>query len=198
MDCELRYDTHIMSVARQTSRRVSALRRVTGSLDSRGILTLYKAQIRPCMKCGALTCMSSAPTHTRRLDAVQRRALRLLGCDEELAARITSLEHRRDVSALVVCHKTQVQHTPHFTHLCLPPHPGQRMTRQAGAGSQQVLVTLSRSSQHQRTFNARAARLWNHFTQATPDVTRLSTHQAKVAANVWRGARPTPLVCEIK
>ncbi|MPC84609.1 hypothetical protein E2C01_079353 [Portunus trituberculatus] len=41
IDRELRYDTHITSVARQTSQRVSALRRVAGSLDPRGNLTLY-------------------------------------------------------------------------------------------------------------------------------------------------------------
>ncbi|XP_050714148.1 uncharacterized protein LOC126997138 [Eriocheir sinensis] len=79
IDQELRYDQHIATVARQTSQRVSALRRVAGSLDPRGILTLYKAQIRPCMEYGALSWMSSAVTHTRRLDAVQRRVLRLLG-----------------------------------------------------------------------------------------------------------------------
>ncbi|MPC51602.1 hypothetical protein E2C01_045451 [Portunus trituberculatus] len=37
---ELRYDTHITSVARQISQRVSALRRVAGCLDPRGIFTL--------------------------------------------------------------------------------------------------------------------------------------------------------------
>ncbi|MPC71367.1 hypothetical protein E2C01_065644 [Portunus trituberculatus] len=46
IDHELRYDTYITSVARQTSQRVSSLRRVAGCLDPRAILTLYKAQIR--------------------------------------------------------------------------------------------------------------------------------------------------------
>ena len=194
MDRELRYDTHITSVARQTSQRVSALRRVAGSLDSRGILNLYKAQIRPCMEYGALTWMSSAHTHTSRLDAVQRRALRLLGEDDENAASITSLEHRRDVATLTVCQKAQVLHTPHLTSLSLPPHPPGRMTRQAAGCDLQVQVPLSRSSQHQRTFIGRAARLWNNFTVATPGVMDLSTQQTKVAANVWRSALPARLV----
>ena len=194
MDRELRYDTHITSVARQTSQRVSALRRVAGSLDSRGILNLYKAQIRPCMEYGALTWMSSAHTHTSRLDAVQRRALRLLGEDHDDAASITSLEHRRDVATLTVCQKAQVLHTPHLTSLSLPPHPPGRMTRQAAGCDLQVQVPLSRSSQHQRTFSGRAARLWNNFTVATPGVMDLSTQQTKVAANVWRSALPARLV----
>ena len=194
IDRELRYDQHITTVARRTSQRVSALRRVAGSLDSRGILTLYKAQIRPCMEYGALAWMSGAATHTRRLDAVQRRALRLLGEEAEIPASMTSLEHRRDVSALTVCHKTQVLSTPHLTQLCLPLHPAHRTTRQAQAGHHRVIVPLSHSSQHQRTYKARVARLWNGFTRATPDVSRMSTHQAKRAANTWRGTLPSPLV----
>ncbi len=46
IDHQLRFQQHIEAVARQASRRVSALRRVAGNLDSRGILTLYKSQIR--------------------------------------------------------------------------------------------------------------------------------------------------------
>ena len=83
----------VLGVARQTSQRVSAFRRVAGSLDSRGILILYKAHIRPCMEYGALAWMSRAAIHTRRLDAVQRRALLLLGGEAEIPGNMTSLEH---------------------------------------------------------------------------------------------------------
>ncbi|XP_050714130.1 uncharacterized protein LOC126997114 [Eriocheir sinensis] len=187
IDRELRYDQHIATVARQTSQRVSALRRVAGSLDPRGILTLYKAQIRPCMEYGALSWMSSAVTHARRLDAVQRRALRLLEDEVEIPASITS-------ATLAVCHKTQVLHTPHLSRLCLTPHLAHRATRQVAAGSQRVTVPHSHTSQHQRTCKARAARPWNGFTEATPDLERVSTHQAKAAANIWRGTLPTPFL----
>ncbi|MPC71368.1 hypothetical protein E2C01_065645 [Portunus trituberculatus] len=69
--------------------------------------------------------MSSAPTHTRRLDAVKRRALCLLGEDEEIAASITSL----DVVTLTVCHKAWVQNT---LRLSLPPQSPGKITRQEG------------------------------------------------------------------
>ncbi|MPC66280.1 hypothetical protein E2C01_060427 [Portunus trituberculatus] len=131
---ELRYGTHITSVALQTSQRKSALHWVVGSLDLWGILTLYRAQICHCMEYGALTWMSSTTTHTRHLDAVKRHALHLLGKDKEITASIMSLEHRRDVATLMACHKAWVQHTPHLTCLSLPPYSLRRMTRQAGAG----------------------------------------------------------------
>ena len=146
------------------------------------------------MEYGALAWVSGAATHTRRLDAVQRRALRLLGEEAEIPSSITSLKHRRDVSALTVCHKTQVLRTPHLTQLCLPLHPAHRTTRQAAAGNQRVVVPLSHTSQHQRTYMARAARLWNGFTEATPDVPHMSNQQAKMAANTWRGTLPTPFL----
>ncbi|XP_050687365.1 uncharacterized protein LOC126980953 isoform X2 [Eriocheir sinensis] len=137
VDQSLRFDLHIRAVARQASLRVSALRRVAGSLDPRGILTLFKAQIRPYLEYGALCWMASAATHMLRLDAVQRRALRLVEASEHLeeeSATVPSLEHRRDVSALVVCHKAQVQGVPHLSRLRLPPRAAQRFTRTTLSG----------------------------------------------------------------
>ena len=197
-DCELRFDHHVAAVAHQTSQRVSALRRVASSLDAQGILTLYKAQIRPCMEYGALSWMSSAATHTRRLDAVQRRALRLLETDletdVETELNVTSLEHRRDVSVLVVCHKAQVEEVAHLSQLCLPPRAAPRSTRQAEAGNQSVEVPFSHTSQHQRTYEARGARLWSNFAAATPGLPGMTRNQTKLAANRWRGMQPSPLL----
>ncbi len=74
--------------------------------------------------------------------------------EAEIAASVTSLEHRRDVAALTFCHKTQVLHTPHLTRLYLPSHHAQRVTRQAAAG-RRVMVPRSHTPQHQRTYKAR-------------------------------------------
>ncbi|MPC59696.1 hypothetical protein E2C01_053723 [Portunus trituberculatus] len=100
VDCGLRFDRHVADVVHQASLCVSALRRMAGGLVSHGVLTLYKAQIRPCREYSALSWMSSDATHLQRLDNVQRRALWL-----EQQTGITSLEHRRDVSTLMVHHK---------------------------------------------------------------------------------------------
>ena len=141
------------------------------------------------MEYGALKWMSSTPTHTRRLDVVQRSVLRLLGKDEEITTSITSLDRWRDVATLMVCHKAWAQHTPHLTYLSLPPHP-----RRAGAGDHQMLVFFSTSSQHQRPFKARAARPWNLFIVTTTPVAGISARQTKVAANDWRGRTSRPSI----
>ena len=201
VDRGLRFNHHVTAVARQASLRVSALRRVAGSLNPRGILTLYRAQIRPYLEYGALSWMSSAATHMQRLDAVERRALRLAEAGDHLEEQlpsppVTSLEHRRDVGALVVCHKTQVQRVSHLGRLRLPPRTTQRCTRTTSLSDQHVEVPRSQTRQHQRTYTARSSRLWNMFTAATPQVLNMSTHQVKLAAHNWRKTLPTPLVLQ--
>ncbi|MPC51428.1 putative protein in type-1 retrotransposable element R1DM [Portunus trituberculatus] len=131
VDRSLRFDHHIAGIARQTSLRVSALRRMADTLDPRGTLTLHKALIRPCMEYGALSWMSSAAVHMQRLDDVQRQTLRLVTTEEEEQhpAPLTSLEHRRDVSALVVSH---------LIPLRLQPHTAQRCTRDAARSDELV------------------------------------------------------------
>ncbi|KAG0723849.1 hypothetical protein GWK47_041839 [Chionoecetes opilio] len=184
VDRGLSFDHHVAAAVHQVSLRVSVLRRVAGSLDSRGILTLYKAQIRPCMEYGALSWMSSAATYLQRLDAE----------DQHSSPGVTSLEHRRDVSALVVCNKVQVQEVPHLSSLRFPPRAVQRWSRTTPLSDVLVKVPLSHSSQHQRTYTARTSRLWNMFASATPDVQNMSTHQVKMAARRWRETQTSPLV----
>ena len=76
------------------------------------------------MEYSTLSWMSNAATHLQRLNAVQRRALPLIGRDgqqQEEQTGVTLLEHRWDVSALVVQHKAQVLEVPHLNPLRLPP-----------------------------------------------------------------------------
>ncbi|MPC60865.1 hypothetical protein E2C01_054924 [Portunus trituberculatus] len=173
--------------ALEASQHVSDLRRMARSLDFQGILTLYKAQIRHCMEYSALSWISSAATHLQRLDAVQPRALRLLERDrqqQEEQTGVTSLGHRRNVSALVVQHKDQVLEVPHLSVLRLPPRGVRRETRTTTSSDMLVQVPRSHSRQHQRSYTTGTARLWNSFTAATSDTQTMSTQQVKVAAHM--------------
>ncbi|XP_045129291.1 uncharacterized protein LOC123515009 [Portunus trituberculatus] len=198
LDRGLRFDRHLKHVAHQASLRVTALRRVAQHLDKRGIQLLYKAQVRPYLEYGTLTWMSSAATHLQRLERVERRVLRLLEDDNlqppTQAAPLDPLEHRRDVAALVVFHKTQIQEVSHLARLRLPPRDAVRDTRTVLSSLEQVKVPRSRASQHQRTFVSRVSRLWNIFTATVPSVREMSTQRVKVAAHRWRGTLPTPLL----
>nr|CAH7724414.1 unnamed protein product [Callosobruchus chinensis] len=59
------------------------------------LLTLYKAQIRPSLElCTHIWGAADAPTTLSILDAVQRRAIRLIS-DSALTCYIQPLSHRR-------------------------------------------------------------------------------------------------------
>ncbi|KAG0716298.1 hypothetical protein GWK47_010007 [Chionoecetes opilio] len=201
VDRELRFDGHIKHIAKKASHRVSALRRVARFLDRGGKLLLYKAQIRPYLEYAALSWMSCAASHTRRLDSIQRRALRLVDAADppdppalfEPVSPLDSLEHRRDVAALVVFHKAQVQGVPHLAGLRQPPRVATRSTRTVLTSGDAVEVPRSRASQHQRTFVGRVSRMWNIFTAAVPHIQEMNTQSVKLAANRWRLLKPTPL-----
>ncbi|KAG0730469.1 hypothetical protein GWK47_028209 [Chionoecetes opilio] len=198
VDRELRFDGHMKHIAKKASHRVSALRRVASFLDSGGKLLLYKAQIRPYLEYTALSWMSCAASHTRRLDSIQRRALRLVDATDppdppdppaqfEPVSPLDSLEHRRDV------HKAQVQGVPHLAGLRQPPRVATRNTRTVLTSGDAVEVPHSRASQHQRTFVGRVSRMWNIFTAAVPHTQEMNTQSVKLAANRWRLLKPTPL-----
>ena len=119
---------------------MSTLRRLTGSLDSRGILTVQGTDLSMyriwCL------CLDVWSRHLH-LDMVQGQAFCLLGEKAEIPASIMFLKHCWDVSALTVCHKAQVLCTPYTIQLCLLPHPAHRTMQQALTGHQSVVVPLS-------------------------------------------------------
>ncbi len=166
-------------------------------LDRRGRLLLYKAQIRPYLEYAALSWMSYVATHISKFDGIQRRALRLVeaaGAPAHPEAPVDTLEHRRDVAALVVFHKAQVQGVPHLAGLRLPTRVTSRDTRTVLSSGDSVEVPRSRSSQHQRTFWGRVSRLWNVFASSIPHIRGTDTQDLKLAAHHWRGSFPTPLL----
>ncbi len=197
MDQGLWFDCHIKHIALKASHRVSSLRKVASLLDRRGRLLLYKAQILLYLEYAALSWMSCASTHISKLDSIQRRALRLVeaaGAPAHPEAPVDTLEHRRDVAALVVFHKAQVQGVPHLAGLRLPPRVTSRDTRTVLSSGDSVEVPRSRSSQHQRTFWGRVSRLWNVFASSVPHIRGMDTQDVKLAAHHWRGSFPTPLL----
>ncbi|KAG0723115.1 hypothetical protein GWK47_043250 [Chionoecetes opilio] len=146
--------------------------------------------------------MSCAASHTRRLDSIQRRALRVVDAADppaqpEPVSPLDSLEHRRDVAALVVFYKAQVQGVPHLAGLRQPSRIATQSTRTVLTSSDAVEVLRSRASQHQRTFVGRVSRMWNIFTAAVPHIQEMNTQSVKLAANRLRLSKPTPLTLVI-
>ena len=210
VDSKLNFSSHLESVARKASLRVTLLRRVRHLLDADGLTKLYKAQVRPIMEYSPLAWMSSAQGHLSLLDKVQRRAERLIQEASDNQQRghhpgrqlqahhdlqhdtphtpLDSLEHRRRVGALTVLHKAQVQLTPHLAALRVPWRRSERTTR-AVVSDLLLEVPRTRSVGCQRAFTCATAALWNNFTAAV-DVAHMTTHQVKLAAHRWLRTHP--------
>nr|CAH7759376.1 unnamed protein product [Callosobruchus chinensis] len=85
------------------SSRATAAGKKLGYLFSPfNLLTLYKAQIRPSLEYCSHICGAATPTTLSVLDAVQRRAIQLIG-DLALTCHLQLLSHRRGV-LLVTSH----------------------------------------------------------------------------------------------
>ncbi|KAG0710273.1 hypothetical protein GWK47_002537 [Chionoecetes opilio] len=146
--------------------------------------------------------MSCAASHTRRLDSIQRQALRLVDAADtpvqpEPASPLDSLEHRRDVAELVVFHKAQVQGVPHMAGLRQLLKVFERSTLTVFTSGDAVEVLRCRASQHQCTCVGRFSRKWNIFTAAVPHIWEMNTQSVKLAANQWRLSKSTPLMLVI-
>ncbi|MPC62563.1 hypothetical protein E2C01_056648 [Portunus trituberculatus] len=94
----------------------------------------------------------------------------------------------------VVQHKARGLEVPHLNSLRLLPQAVRRETRTTTSSDMLVQVPRSHYRQHQRSYLARTARLWNLFTAATSDTQTLSIKQVKVAAHRWRKTQTPTLV----
>nr|CAH7750534.1 unnamed protein product [Callosobruchus chinensis] len=85
------------------------------------LLTLYKAQIRPSLEYCSHIWGAAAPTTLSILDAVQKRAIRLIG-DPALTCHLQPLSHRRALDNridIIVFQNTYAGKTAKYTDLAI-------------------------------------------------------------------------------
>nr|CAH7724528.1 unnamed protein product [Callosobruchus chinensis] len=83
----------ISSTATAAGKELGYLFRARKYFSPSNLLTLYKAQIRPSLKHCSHIWGAATPTPLSILDAVQRRAVRLVG-DPALTCHLQPLSHR--------------------------------------------------------------------------------------------------------
>nr|CAH7743342.1 unnamed protein product [Callosobruchus chinensis] len=92
---------HVSSIATAAGKKLGYLFRARKYFSPSNLLTLYKAQIRPSLEYCSHIWGAAAPTTLSILDAVQRRAIRLIG-DPALTCHLQPLSHRRAVVSLAI------------------------------------------------------------------------------------------------
>nr|CAH7734885.1 unnamed protein product [Callosobruchus chinensis] len=90
---------HVSSIATAAGKKLGYLFRARKYFSPSNLLTIYKAQIRPSLEYSSHIWGAAAPTTLSILDAVQRRAIRLIG-DPALTCHLQPLSHRRAVGDL--------------------------------------------------------------------------------------------------
>ena len=151
----------------------------------------------PHLEYAALSWMFCAAKHRKRLDNIQRLALRLVGAapalHQEPECPLDTLEHRRDVGAIAVFHKAQVQKVSHLAGLHQPPRVTTKSTRTVLNKGDAVEVPQSNGCQHRHTFSGHVSMLWNLFTPVAPQVKEMNTRSVEVMAHKWKQTLPTLL-----
>ena len=97
---DLSLNDHILTTAKAAACKLGLLFRSRRYFTpSSLLLTLYKAQIRPCLEYGSHLWRGASKHSLATLDAIQKRAIKLLG-DPALTNSLDSLAPRRTISAL--------------------------------------------------------------------------------------------------
>nr|CAH7762465.1 unnamed protein product [Callosobruchus chinensis] len=127
------------------------------------LLTLYKAQIRPSLEYCSHIWGAAAPTTLSILDAVQRRAIRLIG-DPALTCYLQPLSHRRRaVGDFSLFYRYSNGFcSSELTSIIPPLSKPARCTRGTSSSHPKAVVLhTSRTEQYDRTFIPRVSRAWN-------------------------------------
>nr|CAH7721008.1 unnamed protein product [Callosobruchus chinensis] len=85
---------NVSSIATAAGKKLGYLFRARKYFSPSNLLTLYKPQVRPSLEYCSHIWGAVAPTTLSILDAVQRRAIRLIG-DPALTCHLQPLSHRR-------------------------------------------------------------------------------------------------------
>nr|CAH7719681.1 unnamed protein product [Callosobruchus chinensis] len=122
---------------------------------------LYKAQTRPSLEYFSHIWGAAAPTTLSTLDAVQRRAIRLI-VDPALTCHIQPLSHWRAVGGLSLFYR----HSNGFcsselTSIIPPLSKSVRCTRGTSSHPKDVVLHTSITERYDRKFMPRVSRAWN-------------------------------------
>lgn len=179
---DLSWNNHISSIAKSAARKLGFLFRSRQYFSPQQLLTLYKAQIRPCLEYGCHLWRGASQHALSSLDAIQKRAVRLID-DESLTASLQSLDHRRRVSALTLFYRYYHGRCSAELKSIIPPKATfVRGTRESSSQHPDVVkIATNRTSQFQSSFVPMTSREWNNLPAAIfPKTYNLQTFKSNL------------------
>jgi hypothetical protein len=160
--------THIVhKMASDAGKRLGLLRKVAPYITPIQRAMIYKSMVRSRMEYASSVWMGASETALARLDAIQRRALKIIGLPQDAMKEIAiqPLSQRRNVGALTLLHRIYHQEAPALLNSLCPPTPiEQRRTRQSASRHSAALVEpQSSTTSHKRSFLPATVSLWNRL-----------------------------------
>nr|CAH7751449.1 unnamed protein product [Callosobruchus chinensis] len=145
---------HVSSIAPAAGKKFGYLFRARKYLSPPNLLTLY---LEYCSQIWG----TAAPTTLSILDAVQRRAIRLIG-DPALTCHLQPFSHRRAVGDLSLFYRYSNGFcSSELTSIIPPLSKPVRCTRGTSSHPKAVVLDISRAERYDRTFIPKVSRAWN-------------------------------------
>ena len=167
-DSRLVWSRHLSKISETAVQRLAALHKISSILDSKGVATVYKAQVRSVMEYSSLCWLNASPTNLTLLDNIQKKALKIIRTDEASACAqlaITSLFHRRQATATTLVYKMHTCHCPANLRAMLPlSYVTWRTTHTSFSMPNHALsLPVASTTSLDRSFLHTVVRIWNNL-----------------------------------
>ena len=181
---DLSWKHDVTSMAKSAAQRTGLLRIVAPYLLPTQRAMIYKAIIRSKMEYASSAWFGTTPTSLSQLDAVQRRAIRIIDLPEDdlISHQIQPLGTRREVGALTLFHRMYYGEAPELLCQLLPEHLQLDPRLRRSVRSHDLAVQIPRSNlvSHKRSFVPSAAHIWNSLPEYIPSLEKRACFKKEV------------------
>nr|CAH7742295.1 unnamed protein product [Callosobruchus chinensis] len=159
---------HVLSIATAARKKLGYLSIARKYFSPSNHLTLCKAQIRPRLEYCSHTWGAAAPNTLSILDAVQRRAVRLIG-DQALTCHLQPLPHRRAVGGLSLFYQYSNGFCTSSLTSVIPPlsKPARCTSGTSSSHPKAIGLHTLRTALYDRIFAPRVPKAWYGLPQQT-------------------------------
>ena len=189
---DLTWKDHITNLAKLGSRRLGALRRLSGFFNPSQLLSVYRGLVRPCVEYNSHIWGGS--THSVLLDRLESKAIRLIA-SPSLTTSLTPLCIRRSVASLSLFYRYYHNQCSSELSNCVPPPLRRSRNTRFSSQSHTFSVQLSnpRLNRFSQSFFYFSAINWNSLPQHVfPSTYDLPTFKRRVAEHLshhWNWTR---------